>query len=121
MKNFRLPKSVDMLEKSDENMPCLALISSSRQQLCIYFNSDVNLNYWHRTILTRQGYYLDPLSQYNMGESIDQGSFGRVSLATHKLSNVTVAIKAINKAYIKKTFGRNFESFDELKVMELLK
>ena len=71
--------------------------------------------------MTRQGFYLDPLSQYNMGDSIDSGSFGRVSLAHHKFSHVTVAIKAINKAYIKKTFGRNFESFDELKVMELLK
>ena len=110
-----------MQDKSDANMPCLALISSSTQQLCIYFNSEINLNYWHRAVLTRQGFYMNLLSQYNMGKSIDKGSFGRVSHATHKLSNVSVAIKAINKAYIEDTFGKHDESFDELKVMESLK
>ena len=34
---------------------------------------------------------------------------------------MSVAIKAIKKAYIQKTFGKHRESYEELKVMELLK
>ena len=81
-------------------MPCLNLISSQTKQLCIYFNSEQTLDFWHKTILTKQGFFNDRLTQYKKVKIIGKGGFGVIELATHKLSNVNVAIKTISKALV---------------------
>jgi serine/threonine protein kinase len=51
---------------------------------------------------------------------LGQGSFGKVTLCTHKLSKVKVAVKSIDKAGIKRTFTANSQVFEEMAIMEKL-
>lgn len=45
---------------------CLMLITSPSQQRSIFFSTEKVLNYWHRLILTRQGFYEDRTMQYQI-------------------------------------------------------
>ena len=96
----------------------LVLIDSKNTRRSIYFESQLAAQQWHLEIVKQQGYLKKRFAQYKQIRVLGSGGFGKVFLCEHKNSKQEVAVKQINKTKIKRSFGRNGNTFSELEVMK---
>ena len=88
-------------DSDDSAIACsVQLIISSEQQRFVYFESEQAQQFWHKKILSAQGFLDKRINQYTPEKKLGEGSFGTVVLASHKNSGLQVAIKIISKLKI---------------------
>lgn len=86
----------------------------------ISFQRKDSAEYWHREILSQQGFLHKRGDQYLPIRKLGEGSFGHVVLSKHRLSKFNVAVKLIEKPKVRKLFLQNNEAFEELSIFEEL-
>lgn len=114
----RNQSQLDSETGSEDTKHCLLLISSPSQQRSIFFSSVLALKWWHIQILKVQGFLDNRADQYEPIRKLCEGSFGKVILASHKLSGVLVAVKSISKSTIFQAFTLNGQKYEEIEIME---
>ena len=60
------------------------------------------------------------MDQYGAIALLGEGSFGTVLLCEHKHSGIKCAIKLIKKKMIKRVYTRNYQTYEELDIMQLV-
>ena len=71
----------------------LSIVSSSTKKRFVYFETMAAVEYWHKKILSAQGFLENRIVQYEPLSKLGSGSFGTVVLSQHNYSGVKVAIK----------------------------